>query len=616
MTCFPLSLVTLSGFDWSILLGFFVVLFLIGLVAAHTAGRNTSQFFLGGRNMPWWLLGISMVACTFAADTPMLVTDLVRQHGVSGNWVWWAFLITGMVTVFLYARLWRRSEAVTDLEFYELRYDGRKAAFLRGFRAIFLGLFFNGLIMATVNLALIKYGQLLFGIPAWQCLAWGSVGVLLYATLGGLKGVLWADFFQFSIAMTGALVVAISAVSQPEIEAIGGLSGLLGADSPIRDRLNFLPDWSDPSLLLSLLIIPVAVQWWAVWYPGAEPGGGGYIAQRMLSARNENHALGATLFFNFMHYAIRPWPWIVVALASLVVFPELDDIRQQFPHVDPRYVAHDVAYAAMLSKLGPGLLGLVAASVTAAYMSTIGTHLNWGASYLVHDFYRRFVKPSASEKHLVVVARLVTLLLALFAAILSTQLKSASQAFDLLLLSGAGTGGIYLLRWFWWRINALTEIVAMAAATLIGVVLVFLVDVQTLAISLGPLRLEGSTSRLLLAISLNSMVWLTTTLLTRPESMPTLHRFLLKARPAGPGWKPVKRWAADKGLLREGKSDSLANGVLCIFIGTTMIYSCLFAIGHFVFGHFLTGIGLAILAGLCCLAIFRLAHPRGNGSEA
>lgn len=604
----PLSLITLTALDWSILLGFFVILFLIGLVASRTAGRDTTQFFLGGRHMPWWLLGISMVACTFAADTPMLVTDLVRQNGVSGNWVWWAFLLTGMVTVFLYARLWRRSEAVTDLEFYELRYDGRAAAFLRGFRAIFLGLFFNCLIMATVNLALIKYGQLLFGIPAWQCLAWGSAGVLLYATLGGLKGVIWADFFQFSIAMAGAVIVAIVAVSQPEIEAIGGIQGLLGPDSPVRDKLGFFPDWGNPSLLLSVLVIPVAVQWWAVWYPGAEPGGGGYIAQRMLSARSESHALGATLFFNFMHYAIRPWPWILVALASLVVFPELEDIRRQFPHVEGRYVAHDVAYAAMLAKLGPGLLGWVAASVTAAYMSTIGTHLNWGASYLVHDFYHRFVKPDASEKHLVRMARATTVVLALLAALLSTRLQSASQAFELLLLSGAGTGGIYLLRWFWWRINALTEIVAMFAAALIGILLVFFVELEALRLEWRWLSLEGSTVRLLLAIGLNSLIWVGVTLLTPPESLSTLHRFVQRTRPAGPGWNRVRQQAAASGTpLPEPATHSLANGVLGIFLGTTMVYCCLFSIGSFLFGKALAGLCLGIVACTACAAIFRMS---------
>lgn len=604
----PLALITLTALDWGILIGFFVILFLIGLLASRTAGRDTTQFFLGGRHMPWWLLGISMVACTFAADTPMLVTDLVRQNGISGNWVWWAFLITGMVTVFLYARLWRRSEAVTDLEFYELRYAGRPAAFLRGFRAVFLGLFFNGLIMATVNLALIKYGQLLFGIPAWQCLAWGSAGVLLYATFGGLKGVIWADFFQFAIAMAGAVIVAMVALSQPEIEAIGGLAGLLGPDSPVRDKLSFFPEWNNPSLLLSVLIIPVAVQWWAVWYPGAEPGGGGYIAQRMLSARNESHALGATLFFNFMHYAIRPWPWILVALASLVIFPELEDIRRQFPHIEGRYIAHDVAYAAMLANLGPGLLGWVAASITAAYMSTIGTHLNWGASYLVHDLYHRFVKPDASEKHLVLMARGTTVLLALLAALFSTRLQSASQAFELLLLSGAGTGGIYLLRWFWWRINALTEIVAMFAAALIGIVLVFFVDTQALRMETDWLTLEGSTVRLLLAIGLNSLIWVVVTLLTPPESFSTLHRFVLRTRPGGPGWKQVRDWAAASGApLPAQSAQSLANGVLGIFLGTAMIYCCLFAIGSFVFGRFGSGLVLSLLAISACFAIFRLS---------
>jgi Na+/proline symporter len=602
--------------DWSIIVVFFLIVVGIGFVASRTAGKNTREFFLGGRHMPWWLLGISMVACTFSADTPNLVTGMVRENGIAKNWAWWAFLITGMVTVFIYAKLWRRSEVMTDLEYYELRYHGRAAAFLRGFRSVFLGLFFNLLIMATVTLAIIKYGQILFGIPAWQCVVFGSIGVVIYATLGGLKGVIWADFFQYSIAMFGAVYTAYVAIQQPEVQAIGGLAGMVGPDSPIADKLAVFPDPGDLSLLITMLIIPVAVQWWAVWYPGAEPGGGGYIAQRMLSAKNEKHAIGATLLFNFMHYAIRPWPWILVALASLLVFPELDDIREAFPGIEAQYLAHDVAYPAMISKLGPGVLGVVIASIIAAYMSTIGTHLNWGSSYLIHDFYARFVNRSASEKHLVAAARLATVALMIGAGFLALQLESATQAFDLLLLSGAGTGSIYLLRWFWWRINAITEIVAMVGAIVIGCVLVFVVDPAVLAVRLGgtesdaAIALDGGTVRLLLAVGLNTLVWLSTTLLTRPEPRALLFEFYRKTRPGGPGWAKLRAMAEAEGVDIEGdakgKPWELPNEILCVFVGTLMIYACLFAIGNFLYGNLVAGLVLTGIAVAACVVLFRL----------
>jgi len=611
----------LQTIDWYIIGVFFVIVLSIGFVASRTAGKNMSEFFLGGRHMPWWLLGISMVACTFSCDTPNLVTDMVRQDGVAKNWAWWAFLITGMVTVFIYAKLWRRSEVLTDLEYYELRYHGAGAAFLRGFRSIFLGLFFNLLIMAAVTLAIIKYGQVLFGLPAWQCILFGSIGVVIYATLGGLKGVIWADFFQYSIAMFGAVYVAVVAVRQPEVQAIGGLSGMVGPDSPIAGKLDVFPDPGNLSLLITLLIIPIAVQWWAVWYPGAEPGGGGYIAQRMLAAKDEKNAVGATLLFNFMHYAIRPWPWIVVALASLIVFPELSDIRKAFPDIDEKFLAHDVAYPAMVSKLGPGILGVVIASIIAAYMSTIGTHLNWGSSYLVNDFYSRFVRPDADQKEFVLAGRICTIVLMIGAGTLALFLTSAKQAFDLLLLSGAGTGAIYILRWFWWRINALTEIVAMFAAIVIGFVFVVVlpnlgVELDSLALKLGgaesepAVTIDGATVRLLMAIGLNTLVWLVTTLLTKPEAKETLYEFYRKTKPGGPGWAKLRQMAEADGVDiegdRKGKPWELPYEILCVFVGTIMIYACLFSIGNFVYGNAGAGLGLAVLAAACCFALFRL----------
>ncbi len=462
--------ITLEAIDWGIIVAFLAIIVLIGILASRQAGKSSENFFLGGRTMPWWLLGVSMVACTFSCDTPNLVTGFVREGGVAANWAWWAFLITGMVTVFIYAQLWRRSKVMTDLEFYEMRYSGKSAAVLRGFRSLYLGVFFNCLIMGSVTLAAIKIGQVIFGVEPWVAVVCGSAGVVLYATIGGIKSCIWADFFQYSIAMAGAVYAAVVACQQPEV---GGLSELL-KNPAIVDKLSWMPDFSTWLAWVPLLLIPVAVQWWAVWYPGAEPGGGGYIAQRMLAAKDEKNAIGATMFFNFMHYAIRPWPWIIVALASIVCYPSLADIKSQFPSISPQYLKEDIAYPVMIAKLGPGFLGLVVASLIAAYMSTIGTHLNWGSSYAVNDFYKRFIKPDASEKELVTVGRLCTVLLMVIAGVFAlTFLEDATQAFKILLLSGAGTGAIYILRWFWWRINAWTEIVAMVVATVVafGIVL-------------------------------------------------------------------------------------------------------------------------------------------------
>jgi len=462
----PLGESLLGTIDWVVIGIFFVMVIGIGLMAAKSAGKNTDEFFLGGRGMPWWLLGVSMVACTFSCDTPNLVTDLVRGGGVTANWAWWAFLITGMVTVFIYAQLWRRSKVMTDLEFYELRYSGKPAAFLRGFRAIYLGVFFNVLIMGSVTLAAIKIGQIIFNIDPLPTVIFASIGVVIYATAGGIKGCIWADFFQYSIAMFGAVYAAFVAVGQPEV---GGLHALL-TNEVITSKLSVMPDFSIWLSWVPMLLIPVAVQWWAVWYPGAEPGGGGYIAQRMLAAKDEKNAIGATLFFNFMHYAMRPWPWIIVALASLLCFPTLQSIQAQFPNIDPTYLKQDIAYPAMIARLGPGFLGLVVASLIAAYMSTIGTHLNWGSSYAVNDFYARFVRKNASQKELVMVARLMTVFLMVFAGFVSLKfLQNAGQAFKFLLLSGAGTGAIYLLRWFWYRVNAWTEIAGMVAASVVAI---------------------------------------------------------------------------------------------------------------------------------------------------
>ena len=592
----------LQTIDWVIVGLFFVIVLGIGWAASKTAGKSSSEFFLGGRGMPWWLLGISMVACTFSADTPNLVTGMVRENGVAKNWAWWAFLITGMVTVFIYAKLWRRSGVMTDLEYYEKRYSGKAASFLRGFRSLYLGIFFNCLIMGSVTLAAIKIGGVMLGLDPWVVVVGASIVVVIYAALGGIKGVIWADFFQYGIAMFGAVYAAVVALRQPEVNGLDNLLATLAT----TDKLSFFPDLSDPSVYIPLLIIPVAVQWWAVWYPGAEPGGGGYIAQRMLAAKNEKNAIGATLLFNFMHYAIRPWPWIIVALASILIYPDLASIRAEFPNIAEEYLKDDIAYPVMLSKLGPGWLGLVVASIIAAYMSTIGTHLNWGSSYVVNDFYKRFVKPDASEKQMVAVGRMTTVVLMIFAGILSlTLLDNATQAFNILLLSGAGSGAIYILRWFWWRINAWTEIVAMIVATVVGIILVVFVEDASLAND----TLDGFTMKLLIAIMCTSISWVLTTFLTKPENKETLRSFYRLTRPGGPGWKKVIDEAEAEGdMINEenaGQRWEMPIQILLVFIGCVVIYSSLFAIGSFLYGNTLTAIILLVIASAGTFFLFK-----------
>jgi Na+/proline symporter len=591
----------LQALDWWIIGIFFIILLAIGWVASQSASKNTSEYFLGGRSMPWWLLGISMVATTFSADTPNLVAGLVREGGVANNWAWWAFLITGMVTVFIYAKLWRRSEVVTDLGLYELRYGGKAASFLRGFRALYLGIFFNCLIMGTVTLAGIKIGSIMLGLEPWVIVLSISVIVVLYSSLGGIKGVIWADFFQFGIAMTGAFYAAYIVLQEPEI---GGLHALI-THPDVVPKLNLIPDLSDPSLLLTLFIIPIAVQWWAVWYPGSEPGGGGYIAQRMLAAKDEENAIGASLLFNVAHYALRPWPWIIVALASIVIYPDLASIKSEFPNIKEQYLGDDIAYPAMLTKLGTGWLGLVVASLIAAIMSTLSTHLNWGASYLVNDFYKRFIRPDSSEEHLVAMGRWATAGLMILSAIMAmTILENATQAFDILLLSGAGSGAIYLLRWFWWRINAWTEIVAMASATIMAFVLVLLVPDAWVETTL----LDAAAVKLLIAVSFTSLVWIATTYLTKPESMETLIRFYQQVQPGGPGWKKVIDAAEKKDILfsEEQKGWDLPQSLLSVALGTLGIYAALFSTGNFIYGKWAWGLGLMFISLTSSFLVIRL----------
>jgi Na+/proline symporter len=584
--------------DWVVVAAYFASVLGIGLWAARQAGRSTTQFFLSGRSMPWWLLGVSMVATTFSTDTPNLVADITRTGGVSGNWIWWAFLLTGMLTVFVYARLWRRSGVLTDLEFYELRYSGKPAAFLRGFRAVYLGVFFNVMVMATVTLAAIKIGGTIFGLPPIATVAVASTVTVLFATAGGFRAVVLTDFLLFIVSMTGSIAAAVVAVGHPKV---GSLEGLF-ANPAVRERMALLPDFSDAATLVPLFIMPLAVQWWAAWYPGAEPGGGGYIAQRMLAARSEGHAIGATLFFNVAHYALRPWPWLLVALASLVVFPDLDSLQAAFPAIDPSVVRHDLAYSAMLTFLPVGWLGLVVGSLAAAYMSTISTHLNWGSSYVTNDFYRRFVRPAASERELVLVGRLSTLALMVLSALLALRLQNALQAFQILLQIGAGTGLLFILRWFWWRINAWSEIVAMAVSFLVAI-----------WFYLGPGR-DGALAdwqKLLIGVGVTTAAWLATSYVTRPTSTERLRSFYRLTRPGGPGWRAVTRQAADDGETLEsetGKPWAVPTGIAAMLLGCVTVYSALFGTGAWIYGRtvlavLLTALGLA--AGLTLARIWR-----------
>ncbi len=572
----------LNALDWSIIGAFFAAALLVGLAVARRAGKSSAEFFLSGRNMPWWLLGTSMVATTFAADTPLLVTDIVRQNGVAGNWAWWAFLLTGMLTVFVYAKLWRRSGVLTDIEFYELRYSGKSAAFLRGFRALYLGVFFNVVVMAIVTLAAIKIGQIMFGFGALQTVTVAMLVTVVFSAAGGFRGVLLTDFLLFIVAMVGAIGAAVVAVGHPKV---GGLEGLLTHES-VREHISLLPDFSNTELLITVLIMPLAVQWWSVWYPGAEPGGGGYVAQRMLAAKNEKHAVGATFLFNFAHYALRPWPWILVALASLIIYPDLDSIRQAFPDANPDIIRNDSAYPAMLTLLPHGLLGIVTASLAAAYMSTISTHLNWGSSYVVFDFYKRFMNPQASEKQLVVAGRVSTVTMMVLAALLTTQIESAKHGFDLLLQVGAGTGLLFILRWFWWRINPMSELTAMVVSFLVA-----------FYFFLFPSRIPG-WQQLLMGVSITTIAWLAVTFLTSPSSDATLRHFCRVARPGGPGWKPVYDRAEAEGdpLPEAAKEWTLPLGIACMVAGCFAVYSALFATGYWLYGNYVPAAVLTVIA--------------------
>jgi len=576
----------LHPIDWIIVFATLSICFIPALFFGKRAGKNTSEFFVSGRAVPWWLAGLSMVATTFSSDTPNLVTDIVRRNGVAGNWVWWAFTLTGVATVFFYARMWRRSEVMTDLEFYELRYSGKAAGVVRGFRSVYLGFLFNCIIMATVNLAACKIAAILFGLTRWQTLLLVGVLNVVFATVTGLWGVLVIDMIQFFIKMTAVIAAAYFAV-----KAIGGMDVLVSTLTAKTGPnglhyLNILPDFkSNWDMAIAVFIMPIAVQWWAVWYPGAEPGGGSYIAQRMLASKSEKDSLGSVLFFNVAHYVLRPWPWILVGLCSLIVYPQLSDIQKAFPNLDPKLLGHDIAYPAMLKFLPVGFIGLMVGGLIAANSSTNLTHLNWGASYLVHDFYRRFLRRDASEKHYVLVGRLVTIGLFLAGGSLVFVLETAKDSFDIILQVGAGTGLLYLIRWFWWRVNAWCEVNAMISSFAVSILLLIL-------------RKNGvviSTHyALLITIAVTTICWLLTAFFGPQTDRRTLVNFYNKVRPFGPGWRTVRKEAGITEAEARATHENFPLALIGWVSGTAVIWSALFTVGNFLYGR--TAYALMLLA--------------------
>ena len=581
--------------DWSVVVLYFLFNVAIGLYYKRRAGRDTKEFFLSGRNVPWWLAGTSMVATTFAADTPLAVTGLVARNGVAGNWLWWNLLASGMLTVFFYARLWRRSGVMTDVEFAEIRYAGRPAAVLRGFRAVYLGVLINCIILGWVNLAMVKILELLFGVGKVEALLM-VLGLIVLtstiSTLSGLWGVLVTDLFQFVIKMGMVIVLAVVAV-----RAVGGIEAMkvqLAAIDQLRGAttggrgsvLSFVPDIGSAWMPMLTFFVYVSVNWWATWYPGAEPGGGGYVAQRMFSAKDERHSLLATLWFNIAHYAIRPWPWILVALASLILFPGLPDPETGYVRV-------------MIDYLPSSLRGLMVAAFAAAYMSTIATQLNWGASYLVNDCYRRFLRRDATERHYVRASQAATVLLTVISAVATLYMSSIAGAWKLLIVTGAGTGTVLLLRWYWWRINAWSEIAAMASAFVVSLAL------QTVA-GLDSDRPVDFAWIMLITVAVTTVVWLAVTFLTAPEPDDTLVAFYRRTRPSRAGWGPVAAQAPDV----HASADGLANLVDWL-AGCVLVYGVLFGVGKLLLHETLPGLLMLGLGAAAGAVIYRDLSRRG-----
>ena len=535
--------------DWWMVAGFFAILVAIPLVAARLNRGTSKDFLLAGRSMPWWLLGFSMTAACTSTDSMNLFTEIIRKDGLAGNWVWWAFLITSVFTVFVYSKLWVRTGVTTDVEFYELRYSGKPALFLRALRGVYLGVILNLLVMGAVVLGGLKIGVVLFGCSSTTVLVFTGVFSIVYVALAGMRGAIYTDFFLFIVILVGSVAAMVYALGLPEV---GGLAGMVHHPA-LAGKLSMFPDFGNADAVFSILVIPLAVQWWGVWKQGSEPGGGGYIVQRIMSAKSESHAVGGTLFFNFVHYAIRPWPWYVVGFCSLIVFPQLGDIQRAFPSVDPSLVKGDMAYSAMLTKVPAGWFGVVAASMMAALFSTIAAHLTMGSGYVVNDFYRRFVRPNASDRELIWAARATMVVFMVLACLIAPVLTSAKTAFDLMLLIGAGSGPIFLFRWFWMRINAWSEIVGILAALTTAIVLELVLPACG-----GPAL--AAWQKLMIGVAVTTVGWLTATFLTKPEPVEVQTRF--------------------KSLVR-AKGRDVGLGVLYTFLTSVGIFATMFVVAWF-----------------------------------
>ena len=564
----------LTTIDWIVVALYFAFNIAVGFYYKSRAGSNVNEFFLSGRNVSWWLAGTSMVATTFAADTPLAVTGLVATGGIAGNWVWWCFVASGMMTVFFYARLWRRSGVMTDVEFAEIRYSGKPAAFLRGFRAVYLAVPINCIILGWVNKAMVDILMLILGITKVEAIliVIGMIALTSFiSTLSGLWGVLVTDVFQFIIKMSMVILLAVYAVG-----AVGGIEALktklIAVDATRGNQgsvLSFVPDLNSAWMPLITFLVYISLNWWATWYPGAEPGGGGYVAQRMFCAKDEKNSLLATLWFNIAHYAVRPWPWILVGLVSLVAFPGLEKPETGYIRV-------------MIAYLPPSLRGLMVAAFAAAYMSTIATQLNWGASYLVNDFYRRFLKPQASDRHYVRMSQVATVLLTFISAVITFYMDSIAGAWKLLIVTGAGTGGVLLLRWYWWRINAWSEVSAMISAFIVSSVLKFGYNLDTDK----PVDFAWT---MIINVAITTVVWLTVTFMTKPESQEVLVAFYRRTRPSVAGWRPIGKLAPEVKPSGDGWSN-----MVDWLAGCVLIYGVLFGTGKLLLHE--TGIGLALLA--------------------
>ena len=608
-TYFTDTIELLNFLDWAILITFLVVSLLSRFLAARVSRENTADFFLSGKNLPWWLLGISMVSAGFSCDTPNLITSLVRQRGISGNWVWWVFLITGMSTVFIYARLWKRSDTLNDLEFYEIRYSGKSAKVLRVFRSIYLGFFFNVLVMASLNLAAMKIGMIFLGLSPVKAVTYSSILIFCYFFVSGQKASIWSDILHFGIAITGAIYAAVVSLQYISTQhtGINNLAEFF-TNPAFTDKISILPDFNDPAAFIPYLIIPFAVQWWTVWYSGAEPGGGGYVVEDLLRAKDEKNAIGATLFYSIIHYVIRPWPWIIVAFCSLLVFPTLESLNEAFPNIPDQFITHDIAYPAMISLLGHGWMGLIVATLVIAYISTIGIHLNIGVHYLVNDTYKKLSGKKLSLKRHRIASIVVVLSLIVCSALVALSLTGAYQAFELLLLIGAGTGPVYLLRWFWWRITPTTEMSAMVSSIVVACVLLYFE---------GPIfeRIDIPanyifSAKLLIATAITTAVWIFATYQSKPSSILVLRNFYILTRPGGIGWKHIVENARMKQIDLENGDivpSSLPIQLLSVLVGMIMIYCLLFAIGYAIYGHWNISLGLSMLASICIYIIYKLS---------